>query len=128
MKTLLLSALLVGGWAWGQTPQKSTNRAKPGLHAEYQLPCDDKEWCREDDGAVMPSGFTKPEPMDVPAIKEHHKEPSGFASCHGEEDGTWSCEKTFREWDTDTCSDKSRILLTDESGGKHCIKFPKERP
>lgn len=88
-----------------------------------------------------------PEPMDVPAIiapvtrkeilrgecdvigdMEHgaRKRQGEFTlrqKSNLDMDDIGDC--TFR-WDT--CADKSRILLTDESGGKHCIKFPKEQP
>ena len=69
----------------------------------------------------------KPEPMDVPAVKKdiiHRFDKDGMCNT-GEflvnhKDGIW-CEKQDA-----TCTDKRRVLLTDEGGGKHCILFPKE--
>lgn len=78
--------------------------------------------------------FTKPEAVDVPAIRlkdrvtqsDEMDNPSDHAKKFCEELGgkmvANRCQYTWDQW---TCADKSRILLTDESGKKHCIKFPK---
>jgi hypothetical protein len=89
----------------------------------------------------------EPEPMDVPAIHYPVKSylisegcEEGVAVCsndamvcshHGKLPGSKGASYVIGEpvqcgggWEW-TCADKSRVLLTDESGGKHCIKFPK---
>jgi hypothetical protein len=73
------------------------------------------------------------EPMDVPAIKlptEHPPDCSSSSFLYGAPQDGWyidgeaegmTCSTTRPlVW---TCADKQRILLTDESGGKHCVRF-----
>ena len=55
----------------------------------------------------------------------------GIMACTN--NGTMAPKKPGEFWATEcvdgytwTCADKSRVLLTDEGGGKHCVKFPKE--
>ncbi|HVT81222.1 MAG TPA: hypothetical protein VHM90_11250 [Phycisphaerae bacterium] len=70
------------------------------------------------------------EPMDVPAIEEETKEL--VIDCNPPticDKVTGVCTTTAtacapRKQKYFTCADKSRILLTDEQGGKHCMKFP----
>lgn len=74
----------------------------------------------------LKAGGVAGEVMDVPAVKEDIERPDvtayrcgilGGAMCLPIQEGP-----PYR-W---TCADKHRILLTDESGEKHCILFPKE--
>jgi hypothetical protein len=76
------------------------------------------------------------EPIDVPAVQVD-REPrvsSYLASCDngeilvstGNMKSPWACRKTTCGKDPDD-PDRKRILLTDEAGGKHCIKFPGAR-
>lgn len=56
-----------------------------------------------------------PEPMDVPAIQVGShlgcENTSSYYACLDHQVADYSC------------ADKSRVLLTDEQGGKHCVKF-----
>lgn len=56
------------------------------------------------------------EPLDVPAVQEDTK------VLHPDTDGCYDCFTTMR-W---TCSDRRRVLLTDESGKRHCVLFTQE--
>lgn len=128
----LLPYLLLSCMAWGQAAtlvknppcldsngivfQTSGNVARP-----TGTPLPMCEW-------VKP---VAPEAVDVPAIKRGKEE---VIRCTKEYLGKnkdafcepvtgWIMETRHEYW---TCADKSRILLTDESGGKHCIKFAKD--
>lgn len=94
-------------------------------------------------GDTLP--YLKPEPVDVPAIqitvttdKPDHRladiaNADQFPCPAGQDfelvegfDSLWECRgvrATGTKW---TCADKSRALLTDESGDRHCVKFPKK--
>jgi hypothetical protein len=61
-----------------------------------------------------------PDPMDVPAVKMSH--PAGTICRHGD------CVVVEAPYETWTCTDKRRVLLTSEDGDKHCILFVKEQP
>lgn len=81
-------------------------------------------------GHGIPIEGQKPEPMDVPAIRGNADViiladgPAKIQVCdRGECRDHLPPQKQV--W---TCSDKSRILLTDESGGKHCVKFEANIP
>jgi hypothetical protein len=58
------------------------------------------------------------EPLDVPAIQEHHKQAMGTKNCHAASDDpknyAMTCETIYDEWDTLACADKTRILMHDE--------------
>ena len=70
-------------------------------------------------------GERAPEPMDVPAIQvpaDSELENMGgdiFGCSNGGRLNLGHCAGGH----TYSCADKSRVLLTDESGKKHCIKF-----
>jgi hypothetical protein len=82
----------------------------------------------------------KPEPMDVEAVKKEITKAFHSCSCSGPGElipGVKTASEcgnlelrcyNYPANETWTCADKSRILLTDEGGGKHCIKFTKEQP
>ena len=69
--------------------------------------------------------------VDVPAIQVTREEEYGnsdWCNICGGEDGSFctsmACDPHARHKVTvTTCKDKSRILLTDEQGVKHCVKF-----
>lgn len=67
------------------------------------------------------------EKPDVPAIQEIRQEckrvESVFVCPAGSLGGACPCGYSYQPVSEPTCTDKSRILLTDESGGKHCVKF-----
>jgi hypothetical protein len=65
----------------------------------------------------------KSEPIDVPAIKEKRKEYIREDPFVNAVPGARSACAEFGEVEHDTCADKSRVLLTDEQGGKHCVSF-----
>ena len=80
---------------------------------------------------------TRDESMDLPAIQVKRNTGISHVECVGKD--KWDVYTTYPEptscgtgytlqrWqETQTswsCADKSRVLLTDESGKKHCIKF-----
>jgi hypothetical protein len=76
----------------------------------------------------------KPEPMDVPAISLHdvfcRQQAEDILNAERYPENDHACLDGGRSWRRIRyiCLDKSRILLTDEGGGKHCVKFPKEQP
>ena len=55
----------------------------------------------------------KGEPMDVPAIQV-------TTDCFRGDEKAGGAKYFCGTW---TCADKSRVLLTDEKGGRHCVKF-----
>lgn len=71
----------------------------------------------------------KGEHMDVPAIQvtEHKLTHRKGESCptNSSFGGTYCAypEDVWEDVPHWTCADKSRVLLTDESGHKHCIRF-----
>jgi hypothetical protein len=72
-------------------------------------------------GERRPCNFIAPsEPIDIDAVDDS---PLILFMCNGP-----TCINNHTPPPHWTCADKSRILLTDESGGKHCLKFPKETP
>lgn len=94
--------------------------------------------CRYTTSTTQPCSIEKPEPMDVPATRIPIGD-GGFPACIW-----WYDDKPQIEscWDINgkpkphatpkdvrlvqwkwTCADPARILLTDESGGKHCLSF-----
>jgi hypothetical protein len=140
MTRYFLAVLLMSGMGWGQTHPSIMGGEHwtdaRGCACSHNLDCTpDGLQCidvhyTECDCTTL-KHHSKPEPVDVPAIKEprmsfgsrlmtgapmlcsHHGTLSKYPDIGQCVDG-W-------EW---TCADKSRILLTDESGGKHCIRFP----
>jgi hypothetical protein len=129
---LLLSILLLGcaGVCCGQSI--SVDCSKPvECHADFCkcLPGTaprflDCSRAGNDGSIVLFPCPSKPEPMDVPAINDRvDKICVQYSTLQW--DGN-QCDKyeDRKHW---TCAEKTRVLLTDESGGKHCIKFPREQ-
>jgi hypothetical protein len=70
------------------------------------------------------------EPQDVPAIQQTDVQPDLCTTCSGPGICTTvACEFPAKHAVTSwSCAEKSRVLLTDESGGKHCVKFGVSKP
>ncbi len=63
--------------------------------------------------------------IDVPAVQELHKEPNVWSEANCEYNNVCPVRyDAVRRW---TCSDRRRVLLTDESGKRHCILFREAR-
>lgn len=137
MRTLSLLPILLSCMAWGEATkcpkgQHSARTWPDGSNAEIA-------YCADD--------LPKPEPMDVPAIKESvkstpHDKWSLYDCAQMEVDlKSWfsrnAHENTYSVYFTEpdkctlevsywTCADKSRFLMTAEDGRRHCIRFAKD--
>ena len=74
------------------------------------------EWPADKPCPACPVWKVKPEPVDVPAIKQSPETLITPIICGGK------CDPLHipARW---ICADKSRILLTAEDGTKHCVKY-----
>lgn len=126
MMRLVFSVLLLSCLGWAQAAGTApTAPTRPGdvfklAHCKIPpSPC----WMMNVNGELVQFYWPKPEPSDVPAINDKRKVCAEYSNVTW--DGHPSC-LSYKDEDYFTCKKGGhRILLRDEDGDWHCVKFSK---